>query len=125
VQAIGGVNEKIEGFFDVCRQRGLSGTQGVMVPASNVQHLMLRADVVAACAAGQFAIYPITTIDQGIALLTGSAAGARAADGLYPPDTVNRLAEDRLRQFSASRRAGGRDEEMHAAGRDGSEAGVT
>ena len=115
VQAIGGVNEKIEGFFDICRARGLSGTQGVMVPASNVQHLMLRADVVAACAAGQFAIYPITTIDQGIALLTGSAAGARAADGLYPPDTVNRLAEDRLRQFSASRRAG----------RDGSEAGVT
>ena len=65
IQAIGGVNEKIEGFFDICRARGLTGTQGVLVPKANVQHLMLRRDVVEACAAGKFAIYPIATIDRG------------------------------------------------------------
>ena len=76
VQAIGGVNEKIEGFFDICAARGLTGTQGVLIPASNVQHLMLREDVVKACADGRFAVYPIATIDEGIALLTGLAGGA-------------------------------------------------
>jgi len=70
-QAIGGVNEKIEGFFDVCRLTGLTGEQGVMIPASNVKHLMLRQDVVAACAAGQFRIVPIDTVDQGLEILTG------------------------------------------------------
>jgi len=104
VQAIGGVNEKIEGYFDVCRARGLTGTQGVMIPASNAQHLMLRADVVAACAEGHFAIYPIETIDQGIALLTGAPAGMRGADGLYPEASVNRLVEDRLIAFARIRR---------------------
>ncbi len=96
VQAIGGVNQKIEGFFDVCAARGLTGTQGVMIPQSNAQHLMLRADVVEACAAGRFAVYPIHTIDQGIQLLTGRAAGERGADGQYPEASVNRLVEDRL-----------------------------
>ena len=77
VQAIGGVNEKIEGFFDVCAARGLTGTQGVLIPHSNAQHLMLRADVVEACAAGRFAVYPVRTIDEGIRLLTGREAGER------------------------------------------------
>jgi len=104
VQAIGGVNEKVEGFFDVCAERGLTGTQGVMIPLSNVRHLMLRADVVQACAAGRFAIWPIETIDQGIALLTGRVAGDRAADGLYPDGSINRLVEDRLRHFADLRR---------------------
>ncbi len=103
VQAIGGVNEKIEGYFDICRDRGLTGTQGVLIPVANTQHLMLRADVVAACAAGQFAIYPITTIDQGIALLTGRAAGARGPDGGFPDTSVNRAVEDRLRQYARAR----------------------
>ncbi|MDP5333643.1 MAG: AAA family ATPase, partial [Paracoccaceae bacterium] len=76
VQAIGGVNEKIEGFFDICAARGLTGDQGVLIPASNVPHLMLRADVVAAVAAGQFHVMPVRTIDEGIAILTGVAAGA-------------------------------------------------
>jgi predicted ATP-dependent protease len=71
VQTIGGVNEKIEGFFDICRARGLTGEQGVLIPAANVPHLMLRQDVVAAAAAGQFHIYPVTTVDEGLALLTG------------------------------------------------------
>jgi lon-related putative ATP-dependent protease len=110
VQAIGGVNEKIEGFYDVCAARGLTGTQGVMIPHANVQHLMLRADVVAACAAGRFAVYPIHTIDQGIELLTARAAGERGADAKYPEATINRLVEDRLASFAKARRAFARDE---------------
>lgn len=105
VQAIGGANEKIEGFFDICRARGLTGSQGVMIPAANAQHLMLRADVVAACAEGLFAIYPIETIDQGITLLTGRAAGERDGDGAFPEASVNRLVEDRLTGFARLRRA--------------------
>jgi len=100
VQAIGGVNEKIEGFFDVCAARGLSGTQGVLIPKSNVQHLMLRQDVIDACAAGKFAIYPVVTVDEGIALLSGYAAGQRGADGTYPGDSINGLIETRLRTFA-------------------------
>ncbi|WP_297366750.1 Lon protease family protein [Acidocella sp.] len=109
VQAIGGVNEKIEGFFDVCRARGLTGTQGVMIPASNVMHLMLRQDVVEACARGVFAVYPIQTIDEGIALLTGRDAGARGGDGKYPEGSVNQLVEARLGHFAEIRKAAGGD----------------
>ena len=105
VQAIGGVNEKIEGFFDICRARGLTGTQGVLIPQANVQHLMLRRDVIEACAAGQFAVYPVAAIDQGIALLSGRPAGERGPDGCYSPGSVNRLAEERLRSFAAVRRS--------------------
>ena len=105
VQAIGGVNEKIEGFFDICRARGLTGTQGVLIPEANVQHLMLRRDVIEACAAGQFAVYPIATIDRGIALLAGLPAGERGADGSYPAGSMNRLVEDRLRSFASIRRS--------------------
>ncbi len=104
VQAIGGVNEKIEGFFDVCAARGLSGTEGVLIPASNVQHLMLREDVVAASAAGFFSVYPIATIDEGIALLAATPAGTRGADGAYAEGSVNRRVEDRLHQFAEIRR---------------------
>lgn len=104
IQAIGGVNEKIEGFFDICHKRALTGLQGVLIPQSNVQHLMLRKDVIEACAAGRFNIYPIATIDEGIALLTGRPAGQRGADGSYPPDTINRRVEDRLRAFANVRR---------------------
>ncbi len=105
VQAIGGVNEKIEGFFDICHARGLTGGQGVIIPQSNVQHLMLRKDVVAACASGQFAIYSAATIEDGIALLTGQPAGKRGEDGLYPSGSVNRRIEDRLRSFANIRRS--------------------
>ena len=105
VQAIGGVNEKIEGFFDICVRRGLTGAQGVLIPAANVQHLMLRADVVRACAEGKFAVYPVETIDQGLALLTGLAPGARGSDGAFPSDSLNRKVEDRLRAFAAVRKS--------------------
>ena len=101
IQTIGGVNEKIEGFFDACRGVGLTGKQGVVIPAANVRHLMLRQDVVTAAAEGRFAIYPIDTIDQGITLLTGIPAGEPDADGIYPPDTINRRVADRLDAFAA------------------------
>jgi predicted ATP-dependent protease len=100
VQAIGGVNEKIEGFFDLCSARGLTGEQGVIVPSSNVQHLMLREDVVAAVAEGRFHVYPVETVDQGIELLTGLPAGERDENGEYPPASVNRRVEDRLSQLA-------------------------
>ena len=100
IQAIGGVNEKIEGFFDLCDSRGLSGDQGVLIPASNVKHLMLRADVIAAVKAGKFAVYPVATVDQGIELLTGIPAGERGADNLFAADSINRRVEDRLIHFS-------------------------
>ncbi len=96
VQAIGGVNQKIEGFFDICRIRGLTGDQGVLIPASNMQHLMLRREVVDAAAAGQFHVYPVETVDQAISLLTGVPAGVRDAHGNYPPNTINHRVEARL-----------------------------
>ncbi len=111
VQAIGGVNDKIEGFFDICSARGLTGTQGVMIPESNVRHLMLREDVIAACKAGTFAVYPIRSIDQGVALLTGRPAGARGKDGLYSEGSVYRAVEDRLQRFAEIRRSFGRGSE--------------
>jgi lon-related putative ATP-dependent protease len=89
VQAIGGANEKIEGFFDICKARGLSGDQGVLIPASNVKHLMLRQDVIDAVKSGKFNIYPIEHIDQGIEVLTGIPAGELDEEGNYPEDSIN------------------------------------
>jgi lon-related putative ATP-dependent protease len=100
VQAIGGVTEKIEGFFDVCAARGLTGEQGVLIPAANVEHLMLRRDVVDACAEGRFHVFPVETIDQGIALLTGVPAGEADAAGEYPRGTVNHAVANRLAQLT-------------------------
>jgi predicted ATP-dependent protease len=100
VQAIGGVNEKIEGFFDICRARGLTGQQGVLIPKSNVQHLMLREDVVEAVQNGRFAIYAVGTIDEGIEILTGVKAGKRGADGRFAAGTLNRMVEDKLKSFA-------------------------
>ncbi|MCW5774120.1 MAG: Lon protease family protein, partial [Rhodospirillaceae bacterium] len=104
VQAIGGANEKIEGFFDVCVGRGLKGDEGVLIPASNVVNLMLRRDVVEAVRDGRFRIYPVTTIDQGIELLTGIKAGEAGADGAYPADTINGRVAARLDAFADAAR---------------------
>ncbi len=104
VQAIGGVNHKIEGFYDICAARGLTGEQGVLIPASNVKHLMLREDVAEACRKGRFHVYAVTHIDEGMALLTGREAGERGDDGLFPDGSINRLVEDRLIGFAESRR---------------------
>jgi lon-related putative ATP-dependent protease len=103
VQAIGGVNEKIEGFFDLCNARGLTGEQGVLIPASNVKHLMLRQDVVDAANAGRFHIYPVRTVDEGIELLTGVPAGERGRSGKYPKGSINERVETRLREFAEKR----------------------
>jgi lon-related putative ATP-dependent protease len=100
VQPVGGANEKIEGFFDVCRQRGLDGTQGVLIPESNVQHLMLRDDVVDAIAEGKFHVYGIARVDEALALLTGVAAGAPDEDGVYPEDSVHGRVCSRLAYFA-------------------------
>ena len=104
VQPIGGVNEKIEGFFDVCEERGLTGDQGVLIPAANTDNLMLRPDVVAAVEAGAFHIYPVETVDQGIELLTGMEAGTRDEQGAFPDGTLNAAVEARLRTFADRRR---------------------
>ncbi len=103
VQAIGGVNAKIEGFFDVCKSMGLTGEQGVMIPASNVRDLMLREDVVEAVGNGQFHIWAVETIDEGIELLTGVPAGERLSNGRFPEGTVNARVEQRLRELANAR----------------------
>jgi len=99
VQPIGGVNEKIEGFFDVCAARTFTGTQGVLIPRQNVADLMLRENIVEAVRQGQFHIYAIETIDEGIELLTGVPAGVPDEHGNYPPDTVNGRVMKRLSEL--------------------------
>jgi lon-related putative ATP-dependent protease len=105
VQAIGGVNEKIEGFFDICSQRGLSGEQAVLIPAANVKHLMLRDDVVRAVEAGQFQVYPVSTVDQALELLTGLPAGERDQKGEFPQGSVNFKVRERLIEFADYRKS--------------------
>ncbi len=100
IQPIGGVNQKIEGFFEVCRVKGLIRTQGVMIPKQNVPDLMLKDEVIEAAQKGEFRIYPIETIDQGIEILTGTAAGSRQPDGTYPEGTVNYLVDRKLKDFA-------------------------
>lgn len=102
VQAIGGVNEKIEGFYEVCQQRGLTGEQGVLIPRANVPHLMLREEVRQAVEAGKFHVYAIDTVDDGLALLSGIEAGERAIDGSYPGGSFNHKVEVRLRKMAKS-----------------------
>jgi len=111
VQAIGGVNEKIEGFFDLCVQRGLSGKQGVLIPAANVRNLMLREDVVEAARKGDFSIYPVTRIEEGIEILTGLPAGPRGADGSYPENSIYGRALSRLKEMAEKQKAFSNDPE--------------
>ena len=105
VQAIGGVNEKIEGFFDICKSRGLTGEQGVLIPESNVKHLMLREDVVAACTEGKFRIHAVAEVDEAIELLTGVPAGVPDEQGMVPEGTLNYLVAAQLAEMSAVRQA--------------------
>jgi lon-related putative ATP-dependent protease len=117
VQAIGGVNEKIEGFFDCCRKKGAKDSQGVMIPESNVKDLMLRQDVVEAVSKGQFHVYPVKTIDQGIEILTGRKAGKRKADGSYPKGSISKLVDDKLKELAEGLKnfAGDKGEEKKEA----------
>jgi lon-related putative ATP-dependent protease len=100
VQAIGGVNEKIEGFFEVCKAEGFTGRQGVMIPESNVQNLMLKEEIVEAVRKGKFHIYSVKTIDEGIEVLTGVKAGERLKDGAFAKETVNYRVDKRLREMA-------------------------
>jgi len=103
------VNEKIEGFFDLCKARGLLEGQGVLIPASNIRHLMLRQDVVDAVRAGKFQIYAVETIDQGIEVLTGVPAGERDASGKFPEGSVNQMVEARIIELAEKRMAAERE----------------
>ncbi|MCE5295636.1 MAG: AAA family ATPase [Euryarchaeota archaeon] len=102
VQAIGGVNYKIEGYFEICKARGLNGKHGCLIPESNVRNLMLKQEVIDAVEAGLFHIYPIKTIDEGIEVLTGVQAGTRGPNGLYPEGTIHQLVQSRLGEMAES-----------------------
>lgn len=123
VQAIGGVNQKVEGYFEVCRTRGLTGDQGVMIPRANVENLMLREEVVEAVREGRFHIWAVEHVDEGIEVLTGIAAGRKGPDGSFPEESIHgrverRLAEFRkaLRKIAPARPADGKDPDEPEAG---------
>ena len=99
VQPIGGVNEKVEGFFDTCKARGLTGEQGVVIPSANAKHLMLRQDVVEAAEAGDFHVYAVSTVDEAVALLTNVATGERDDQGVFPEGTLNARVAGRLKEM--------------------------
>jgi lon-related putative ATP-dependent protease len=105
IQAIGGVNEKIEGFFDLCRERGLTGEQGVLIPVANVKHLMLRQDVVDAVADGKFRVYPVNHVDQALEILTGVPAGAAVEGDAFEDGSINQKVRERLIEMAEQRRA--------------------
>ena len=105
IQPIGGVNEKIEGFFDICKERGLTGEQGVLIPKTNEKNLMLRSDIVKAVDDEKFHIYSIEHIDEGLELLTGMDVGEEQEDGTYPEGTVNHRIMSKLDQLADRRKA--------------------
>lgn len=109
IQAIGGVNEKVEGFYDVCSIKGLDGTQGVVIPGSNVQNLMLRDDVAKAVEEGTFHLWSVSRVEEGIELLTGVSAGSRDESGAFPEDSIFGMAEKKLTDFQAVLRSFGGD----------------
>ena len=111
VQAIGGVNQKIEGFFDICAAKGLTGQQGVLIPSSNVQNLMLREDVVEAIKEGKFSVYSVESVDEGIELLTGVPAGKRLDGGKFEEGSINDRAQKRLEQLARVMREFGKEKE--------------
>ena len=116
VQAVGGINEKIEGFHAVCKERGLDGTHGVIIPEANVKHLMLNEDVVESVRSRKFKVYAVSNIDEAIAILTGVTAGQRGKDGAFPEGSVNRRVEDQLIRYAEDRKrfAEGQDSDEQA-----------
>jgi len=99
VQAIGGVNEKIEGFYEVCKAKGFNGEQGVVIPESNVRHLMLKEEVIKSVRKGEFHIWSVVHIDEGVEILTGKKAGKKDKKGEYPKGTINGLVYDKLKEY--------------------------
>jgi lon-related putative ATP-dependent protease len=124
VQAIGGVNRKIEGFFALCKTKGLTGEQGVIIPATNMRHLMLQDDVIEAVKAGTFRICAVKAIEEGIELLTGVPAGKRGKDGQYPEGTIYRRVVDRLKAFAQSEKSEEKEEEEETEGKEGAKSAV-
>jgi ATP-dependent Lon protease len=120
VQPIGGVNEKVEGFFDVCAARGLNGREGVLIPALNESDLMLRKDIVDAVGEGRFHLFPVRTIDDGLEVLTGVRAGDRQADGRFEEGTINFLVDERLAELAEGLREYGEPDAPEEAGGGGS-----
>jgi lon-related putative ATP-dependent protease len=118
IQAIGGVNEKIEGFYEVCKIKGLTGDQGVLIPASNIKNLMLKEEVRTAIEKGEFHVWTVTTVDEGIELLTGIPAGERQEDGRFPADTINARVDARLRELAERMEKFGKDEENPESGKE-------
>jgi predicted ATP-dependent protease len=104
VQAIGGVNEKVEGFFETCKAKGLTGEQGVLIPESNVQNLMLKEEVVEAVKEGKFHIWSVKNVDEGIEILTGVKAGDRQEDGTFEENSVNDRVDKRLQELAEKMR---------------------
>jgi predicted ATP-dependent protease len=100
IQPVGAVNEKIEGFYEVCKAKGLTGQQGVIIPDANRKNLMLKPEVITAVEEGKFHIWSVTSIDQGIEILTGTPAGERQEDGSWPEGTVNKRVDWRLREMT-------------------------
>ncbi len=111
VQPIGGVNEKIEGYFEVCKVLGFTGEQGVIIPESNVRHLMLKDEVVNAVRDGSFHVWAVKTVDEGIEALTGMPAGEQQEDGKFPAGTLNYLVDERLRKMAQGLKDFGAPEE--------------
>jgi predicted ATP-dependent protease len=111
IQAIGGVNQKIEGFFQCCKAKGITGAQGVLIPESNVADLMLRKEVVDAVAQGQFHIYRVKTVDEGLEILTGIPAGEMNAEGEYPEGTINYMVHQRLYELAKGLKEFGESDE--------------
>jgi predicted ATP-dependent protease len=111
IQPIGGATRKIEGFFDICKHKGLTGKQGVMIPEKNVSNLMLRRDVVEAAEKGKFHIYPVTTVEEGIEILTGMEAGELQEDGTYPEGTLYHKVDDKLREMAEMEKEFGKSKE--------------
>jgi lon-related putative ATP-dependent protease len=122
VQAIGGVNQKIEGFFDICTAKGLTGQQGVLIPSSNVQNLMLREDVVEAIKEGKFSIQSVESVDEGIEILTGVPAGKRLEGGKFEEGSINDRAQKRLEQLAKVMREFGKEKERKPRARKNNEA---
>jgi len=102
VQPIGGVNEKVEGFYELCKMRGLDGSHGVIIPKKNVHHLMLKKEVVEAVKAGNFNLYPIEKVEEGMEIFTGMPFGRMQEDGTFPEGTINRLVMKRLEEITES-----------------------
>jgi predicted ATP-dependent protease len=123
IQPIGGVNQKIKGFFDICKHKGLTGKQGVMIPEKNMRNLMLKHEVIDAVKEGKFHIWPVSTIEQGIEILTGMEAGERQPDGTYPEGTIFRKVDQRLRQITEIMKEFGKDAGENGKKREDNEGG--